>query len=686
MAKRRVWLALAAAFALAACGADPSRNAVPDPAAGSAADWTGRGGGPDEKAYSRLTEIDSGNVTRLGLAWSLDLPGETTLEATPIAVGGTIYFSGAHSAVYAVDGASGRLLWKYDPEIWKVNPQKLWLNFAASRGVSYANGKVFVAVFDGRLVALDAKTGKPLWTAQTLSPQSRQWITGAPLAFKDKVIVGQAGADNGERGYVTAYDQATGKQVWRFYPVPGSPEENRGDPLMERAAKTWWGDFWNGKTGGGPWGSIAFDAALNRIYIGSANPGQVDTNRIGKETGDQLFSSSIIALDADSGQYVWHYQVNPRDAWDYGANTQITLADLMIEGRPRKVLMQAPKNGFLYTIDRETGQFISAGKIVKVTWAERIDPRTGRPVEAPNIRFEKGDVVIWPNPTGGHNWHAQAYSPQTGLIYIPAMHNGVRYSANKIPGGVFVNAMWIGSEKADERDGKGSLVAWDPVAQREVWRVMHDNIWNGGVMASAGNLVFQGDAFGTFRAHDARTGKELWRFDAQLGIIGAPMSFAAGGRQYVAVLTGWGGAASMGSDVMNVGWKYGAQMRRLLVFALDGKAGLPKEPGRDLTLAVQDDPALAIDPARAEVGKGLFLACALCHGRDVISAGAPAPDLRESALALDQASFLQVVKDGALLPRGMPRYDFLSREQAIDIWHYVRREARAAKAKNGAGS
>ncbi len=679
MALRGMVLTLIASLVLALAAPGLARNQTTNSAAGSGADWTGRGGGPDETAYSRLAEIDTRNVSRLALAWSLDLPGETTLEATPIAVDGVIYFPGTHSAVYAVEGRTGRLLWKYDPEIWKNDPGRLPLNFAVNRGLSYANGKVFVAVFDGRLVALDAKDGRMLWSTQTLAPGSAQWISGAPLAFKDKVIIGQAGADNGERGYVTAYDQATGRQAWRFYPVPGSPEANRGDPLMERAATTWWGEFWKGRTGGGPWGSISFDADLNRIYIGSANPGQVDTNRVGRERGDQLYSSSIIALDADTGKYAWHYQVNPRDAWDYGANTQISLTDMVIKGKRRKVLMQAPKNGFLYVIDRTNGEFLSAGKIVKVTWADSIDPKSGRPVEAANIRFEQGDVVIWPNPTGGHNWHAQAYSPATGLIYLPAMHNGVRYSANRIPGGVYVNNMWIGSEKADARDGKGSLVAWDPVRQREVWRVMHDNIWNGGVMASAGNLVFQGDAFGEFAAYDAATGAKLWRFDAQLGIIGAPMSFAAGGRQYVAVLTGWGGAASMGSDVMNIGWKWGANPRRLLVFALDGKAALPPGAGRSMVLDAQDDPAIVIDAAKADAGKPNFLACALCHGRDVISAGSPAPDLRESALSLDRQAFSEVVRGGALIERGMPRYDQFTEEQVEQIWHYVRQEARRAK-------
>ena len=683
MAFRHLVAAALAGLALAACGSggDRAANVVGAEQIGAGADWVSRMGGEAAPAYSRLDEIDIATVDRLGLEFAVDLPGETTLEATPIAVGGTVYFTGTHAKTYAVDGRTGATRWTYDPESWKFNPAKLHLNFAASRGLAHADGRIFIAAFDGRLIALDAGSGKELWSAETLSRTSMQWISGAPYIFKDKVIVGQAGADMGERGYVTAYDQKTGKQAWRFYPVPGSPADNKGDALMERAAKTWYGQWWKGKTGGGPWGDIAYDAELDLVYIGSANPGQVDTATIAKHDGDQLFASSIIALDADTGAYKWHYQVNPKDAWDFGSNTQITLADLLIEGKPRKVLMQAPKNGFLYTIDRETGKFISAGKIVKVTWAERIDPKTGRPVEAENIRFQKGDVVIWPNPTGAHNWHSQSFSPKTGLLYIPAMHNGVRYSKDRIAGGVFVNNTWVGSEMADERDGKGSLVAWDPVAQTEVWRVMHRNIWNGGVMSTAGNLVFQGDAYGKFRAHDALTGKELWSYDAGLGIIGAPMSYAVDGRQYVAVLVGWGGSASVGSDVMNVGWKYGANTRRLLVFALDGKARLPREPGPSGTLEPVDDPAFAIDAGKAEAGKTLFLYCMLCHGRDAISAGSPGPDLRESALAMDSQAFRKVVHDGELIARGMPRYDFLSEEQVTQLYHYVRQEARRAKAK-----
>ena len=532
---------LVAALLSCTAGTDRSENVDPTTSLGAEEDWTGRLGDDAATGYSRLDQIDTRTVQDMGLAFAVDLPGEVTLEGTPVEAGGVLYFTGTQARTYAVDGRTGTRLWTYDPKTWEFNPFKLTLNFAASRGLAYDNGKVFIAAFDGRLIALDATSGEEIWATETVERDSPQWITGAPFAVGDMVVVGQSGVDMGERGFMAAYDQQTGKQLWKFHPAPGSPEDNAGDPLMERAAETWYGEFWKGKTGGGPWGPVAYDAELGLLYIGSGNPGQVDTETIGNHDGDQLYTSSIIALDAKSGDYRWHYQVNPRDAWDYGSNTQITLANLTIDGKPRKVLMQAPKNGFLYVIDRVDGGFISAGKIVKVTWAKRIDRKTGRPVEAANIRFEKGDVVIWPNPVGAHNWHAQSFSPKTGLVYIPAMHNGVRYSKDRIEGGVFVNGMWVGSEMADERDGRGSLVAWDPVAQEEVWRLMRDNIWNGGVLATAGNVVFQGLSDGTFNAYDALTGVKLWRFDAGLGIIGSPMSYAIDGTQYVAILVGWGG-------------------------------------------------------------------------------------------------------------------------------------------------
>ncbi|MDE2303078.1 MAG: PQQ-dependent dehydrogenase, methanol/ethanol family [Sphingomonadales bacterium] len=648
---------------------------------GAGADWPSHNGDAAETAFSRLDQITTANISRLGLAWSLDLPGEVTLEATPVAVGGVLYFTGSHAEVYAVDGASGRRLWTYDPAVWRHDPLMLTRNFAANRGVAYAHGRVFAAALDGRLFALDAHTGALLWSVATVPPASPQYVTGAPRTFDGMVIIGQAGADFGARGYVTAYDQNTGRQVWRFYVTPGSPAQNRGDRAQEAAAWTWNGQWWKTGTGGGPWNDITFDPDLDRIYVGTGNAAPIDPRTRGTEKGDDLYTASIVALDARTGRYLWHYQLNPRDSWDYDATSQMTLADLTLDGHRRKVLMQAPKNGFLYVIDRSDGRLLAADKIVKVTWASRIDLATGRPVEAPEIRFQKGDVILWPNPAGAHSWQAQAWDPQTGLMYLPVTQNGVHYGSHgHLPGGFDTGGLSIASERRDPHDGHGALLAWNPVTMQPAWEDWHAPMLNGGVMASAGGLVFQGTGDGWFTAYDAAGGKVLWRFDAGLGIIAAPMSYAVRGRQYVALLVGWGGSAGAGSDVMNVGWKYGANPRRLLAFALDGHAVLP--PGAKPSLAIHplDDPALRIDPAAAERGRSLFLACAVCHGRDAVSAGAPGPDLRESALALDPQAFLAVVKGGALLARGMPRYDQLGDAQALDIWAYVRSRARDALA------
>jgi quinohemoprotein ethanol dehydrogenase len=647
-------------------------------AVGAAENWASHGGGVDESNYSRLGAINAADISRLGLAWALDLPGEAALEATPLAVDGVLYFTGSHAAVYAVDGVTGRLLWKYDPQTWKHNPAKLRLNFPVNRGVAYAEGRIFAAALDGRLFALDARTGKLLWSVETVPPQSMQYVTGAPRTFNGKVIIGNGGADIGLRGYVTAYDQASGKQIWRFYVAPGSPEENKGDPAMERAAATWNGAYWRSGTGGGPWDSLAFDPEFDRVYIATGNAAPYDPVLRSPGGGDNLYTASIVALNADTGKYVWHYQVNPRDAWDFDSTQQMTLADLVIDGRSRKVLMQAPKNGFFYVLDRTTGKLISAGKIGKATWADHIDVATGRPVEAQNIRYEGGPSVIWPSPLGAHSWQAMSFDPKTGLAYVPIMQVGVRFSKGAPQqGDAALGGMTLGMVKADLRDGKGALVAWDPVRQQPAWTVPHDAIWNGGALSTAGNLVFQGDAFGFLTAYDAASGRPLWRYDAGLGIIAPPISWSAGGRQYVSVLVGYSGN---GGELMKIGWKWGAQPRRLLTFALDGKAVLAPSPPRDMTVQALDDPQIQIKPADVDAGHALYsMTCALCHGRDLVGSGAPGPDLRESQIALDPDSVWSVVHDGALIQSGMPRYEMLTREQVMQLYAYIRAGAREAR-------
>lgn len=651
-----------------------------EPLVGAASDWGHHGGGIDESNYSRLTEIDVTNIGRLGLAWSLDLPDEVTLEATPLAVNGVLYFTGTYSVVYAVDAVSGRLLWKHDPKIWEHGAARLRLQFAASRGVAYSDGRVFAATFDGRLLALEARSGRLLWSTPTVTPGANYYITGAPRVFNDKVIIGNGGGDYGSRGYVTAYAQASGKQAWRFYVVPGTPAENKGDPAMERAAATWTGEYWKTGTGGTVWNGITFDPELNRIYIGTGNAGPSDPNLRSPGGGDNLYLVSIVALDANTGRYVWHYQMNPREAWDFKATANMTATTLSIDGKPRKVLMQVPTNGFFYVLDRETGKLISAEKTGKVTWAERIDLQTGRPVEAKNIRYETGETKIWPSAVGAHNWQPMAYSAQTGLVYIPYMQTGARYSRGVAqPGEVSIAGLNIGFAFEDPEDGRASLLAWDPVRQKAAWKVLQDSFWNGGVLATAGRLAFQGTGDGHLYGYDAASGRRVWEFDAKHGIIGTPVTYAAGGRQYLAILAGYGGAASIGSNLMNQGWKYRAQPRRLLTFALDGKAALPPTASKEMVVRAVDDASLQIAEHDIEAGRQLYVNyfCMACHGRDLVSAGT-APDLRESALALHPDSFWTVVHDGALLHKGMPTFEKLTREEARQLQAYIRAGAREA--------
>jgi quinohemoprotein ethanol dehydrogenase len=653
--------------------------AAPKDTVGAAANWANHGGGTDESGYSRLDQINATNIKRMGLAWSLDLPGESSLEATPLAVNGVLYFTGSYAAVYAVDALTGKLLWKFDPKTWEHNPTKMLFSFGVNRGAAYADGRVFSAALDGRLFALDAKTGKQLWSVETTDPKSAATITGAPRTFNGKVIVGHGGSDipPPARGYVTAYDAATGKQVWRFYTVPGTPEQNKDDAVMQRAAATWNGEYWKTGTGGSVWDSITFDAELNRIYLGTANAGPYDPDVRSPGGGDNLYTASIVALDADTGKYVWHYQVNPRDSWDFDCTQRMTLADLVINGQQRKVLMQAPKNGFLYVLDRQNGKLISAGKIGKATWADHIDVASGRPVEAENIRYETGDVIIWPSPVGAHSWQDMAFSAKTGLLYIPYMQVGAHFSKGETePGAVNVGGLNIGWAKGDAEDGKGALIAYDPIAQKTRWKVQHTTLWNGGTLATAGDVVLQGTADGFFSAYNANSGQRLWQFNAGLGIIAAPISFSVNGKQYISILVGYGGSASIGSNRMHVGWKYGAQPRRLLTFSLDGKALLPPTAPPDMNANAVDDPAIVLKQADVAAGKEMFMACAVCHGRDLVSAGAPAPDLRESQLALNPDAFWAVVHDGGLIQRGMPRFDFFTREQVMQIYAYIRSGAR----------
>ncbi len=636
------------------------------------ANWLSPGRTYAENHFSPLKAINTGNVQRLGLAWYLDLPDQGALQATPLAVDGTLYFSGTGGAAYAVDARSGKLRWQFDPD-YAHHPisgrSAIW---GANRGVAFWRGRVYVGTLDGRLLALDARNGRRVWSVQTFDEaDANKVISGAPRVFRGKVIIGHGG-EAGTRGYVTAYDTQTGEKLWRFYTVPGDPADGFENPIMAMAAQTWTGEWWKGGGNASAWDSIVFDPDLNRIYLGTANGTPIDANLRGTGGGDNLFVASIIALDADTGQYLWHYQVNPGETWDYDATEPIVLADLPVDGKSRKVLMQAPKNGFFYVIDRVTGKLISAQKISKATWADRIDPDSGRPVEASHIHFsEAADdaIVIWPSVFGAHNWQPMSFDPDLRLMFIPVMKLGMRFGSS-------VHDF----SPQDPDDGSASLLAWDPVSQQKRWEVQHgSNFWNGGTLATAGGLVFQGLGDGQFNGYRARDGQKLWGMRAGLGINAAPMTYSVDGVQYVSVLVGYGGTVNVGR-VRNYGWHYGEQPRRLITFALDGHTALPPGNPPRFTVNAIDDPAIVINAGQAAAGAKLFPRCAVCHGIYFENIGAFARDLRESTLALPWEVFRAVVRDGVLMPLGMPRYgdNDISDDDLRDLYQYVRARARDA--------
>ncbi|MCK5769257.1 PQQ-dependent dehydrogenase, methanol/ethanol family [Algiphilus sp.] len=667
--------------AMLCCGAAQAavdQAALADTADGS--NWAAWGRTFDEQRYSPLDQIDRDSVGRLGLAWSRELNDVWNMSSQPLAVDGVIYAAVGYSEVYALDAVSGELLWTYDPE---VDPKKMRMAWGI-RGLAFWKGRVYVGVQDGRLIAIDAETGKPEWSVLTTEPGDNRYITGAPRVFNDTVIIGHGGADFGHvRGYVTAYDTETGEQRWRWHTVPGNPADGFENEAMAMAAETWTGEWWQFGGGGTVWNAMTYDPEFNRIYIGTGNGSPWNHKLRSPDGGDNLFLCSVVALDADTGEYVWHYQTTPGESWDFNSAMDMVLADLTIDGEPRKALLHAPKNGFFYVLDREDGALISAEKLGKVTWAEGIDPDTGRPVEVPGARYEDGEALIWPGSGGVHNWHPMAFSPDTGLTYIPTREMPGYYNdegrepktwklTSKDPMGLkgFYDDIPASA-------GSSKLEAWNPVTQTRTWEVETPGVVNGGVIVTAGGLVFQGRADGQLQAHDAGTGEALWAYDMGVGTQAAPMTFSVDGRQYVAILAGWGGSQMLlGSLGAQHGWVGREHPRRLLVFALDGDAELPESPapGRPEPLPGSD---FVVDAAKAEQGKKVFgRLCVICHGTAAI-AGGYAPDLRASAVPLSAESFDAIVRDGALLGRGMPDFPELSDAETAALRHYIRQRAEA---------
>jgi len=547
-------------------------------------DWLSNGRDYTEQRYSPLTQINASNVSRLGLAWYYDTGSDRgTVETTPIVSDGVMYATLPWSVVVALDAHTGQEKWRWDPHIPHMNfpagsagnPNKVREGPSvccgpANRGVALYEGKVYVGTLDSRLVALDQETGKIVWEAQTIDKNADYSITGAPRIARGKVIIGNAGGEYGVRGFVSAYDAETGKEIWRWYTVPGDPSKPFENKAMEAAAKTWAGEWWNLGGGGNVWDGIAYDPELNMVYIGVGQGGPWVQGFRDPMRKDNLYLCSIVALNADTGQYVWHFQTTPADEWDYDATQGLTLADIKIGGKLRHVIMQAPKNGYFYVLDRKTGKFISGAPYVKVTWSTGLDPKTGRPHEAPGMRYEEKPIEASPGPAGGHAWQAMSYNPNTGLVYIPSLDSTFTYIATKEFKPELGVYNWgivfrppppppgaAAGELPPPPANQAFLQARDPATQKEVWRVEGMN--GGGTVTTAGNLVFGATNGGDLVAVNADKGEKLWSAKLMPGLAN-PATYVVDGKQYVSVLAGRGGKA------------------RIYTFALDANIPMPARP------------------------------------------------------------------------------------------------------------
>ncbi len=659
-------------------------------AASEPANWMTHGGTYAEQRYANLDQINTGNVGKLGLAWSHEFDTNRGQEATPLVIDGTMYTTTAWSKVVALDAATGKVKWTFDPGVPKERGHSACCD-VVNRGVAAWNGMIFVGALDGRLIALDAATGKQKWSTQTFDPSQPYTITGAPRVVKGKVIIGNGGAELGVRGYVTAYDAMTGQKAWRFYTIPGDPAkgpdgEASDDVLKAKAGETWFGKYWEAGGGGTVWDAIVYDQELDQLYIGVGNgsPWNHEVRSEGK--GDNLFLSSVVALDPNTGKYKWHYQGTPGETWDFTQTQPIMLATLNIDGQPRKVLMQAPKNGFFYVIDRTNGKLISAKGFVPQTWTTGVDPATGRPIEVPEARYRTGTALVTPSALGAHNWHPMAFSPKTGLVYLPAQEVPFAYSNDKayshkqgawnIAVVAAINAPPNNAEESRTIRAtlKGQLIAWDPVKQKEAWRVQYDGPWNGGALATAGNLVFQGNARGMFQAFDASNGKPLWSMNAQTGVVAGAISYMVGKTQYVAVMAGYGGAYPLSTGFQDKP-SYTPPNGRLLVFKLGGTGKLPAyDPP---ALAPANPPSDTFTPEQIAAGGNIYEGnCGICHGAGARSSGL-VPDLRRSGALGDKETWAAVVHGGMLKERGMVSFaKWFSSDEIESVRAYVGEQAK----------
>ena len=673
-----------------AAAVDAARQLAADQEPGT---WMSAGRTYSEQRYSPLTGINKANVSKLGLAWYGDIDTERGQESTPVVVDGALYITTAWSKVKAYDAKTGAKLWDYDPKVDPSNGAIACCD-VVNRGVAAWKGKLYLGALDGRLIAIDAKTGKKAWEVQTTDLKQPYTITQVPRIVKGLVIIGNGGAEYTCRGYVSAYDAVTGKLKWRFYTVPAAPGDPTNTPLLKNALNTWDAGFWKYGGGGTAWDTILYDPKTDLIYFGTGNGLSWSQQIRSPKGGDNLFVSSVIAVHASTGRYAWHFQEVPGDEWDYDVTNPLMTADLKIRGVSRHVLMQAPKTGFFYVWDAATGKLISADKFAPLNWATKIDLKTGRPVENPDARYtDEKAAVIEPAPLGAHNWHPMAYSPKTGLVYIPVTERTTGFQSVKpdtfvVKDRVYNTGTLGFSDKITELYGRPGarprgdvrsyLQAYDPVAQKEVWRAPDKTFGPHGVMVTASNLVFSGDWSGYFNAFDAKTGERLWSAPTQADVVAAPSTYVIDGEQYVAILVGARGLPP-GQVRTN---PLSANNSRLLVYKLNAGLTLPSTPIKGSAAGkVLDPPLLTGTNEQVIDGEGAYgRFCAGCHGAGG-AADKSIPDLRYSPAISSLRPWNSIVLDGARADKGMVSFKkVLAEGQAEAIYHYIVSQANKAKA------
>ena len=653
--------------------------------------WLSHGRDYHEQRYSPLNQINLETINKLELEWSLDMGTKRGLEATPIIDNGIMFVSSTWSVVHAVDAKTGKELWVYDPDVPRSWARKVCCD-VVNRGVAVWEGQVYFGTIDGRLISLDAKTGKNIWEINTLIDSDKDYtITGAPRVANGKVYIGNGGADmGGVRGYVSAYNTKNGNLEWRFFTVPGDPSLPFEHPELEMASKTWTGQWWTMGGGGTVWNGLVFDPEFNQLYIGTGNGSPWNQQIRSPEGGDNLFLSSIVALNADTGKMNWYYQTTPEERWDYTATQDIILADLNVDGEDRKVLMQAPKNGFFYVLDRKTGELLRANNYVKTNWATHVDLKTGRPVLNPNKDYYEKAIWILPGTYGGHGWQAMSYDPKQKLVFIPTMEIAAVHRVKKtfeetglykmLPETVNTGTEFnLFDTVPDMSDGDnippitGELIAFDPLTGETRWSVKHKQFWNGGPLTTAGGLVFQGNASGFLEAYNAKNGKLVWSKNVYTGIMAPPVTYMIDEEQYISILAGDGGASNFLGDNFGI-WegqlasiKYG-NYGKLLTFKLNGKSKIEALEEKDLSIPEQPIINASLEDIKA--GQDIYANyCAICHGSGVH--GKTISDLRYMSKETHEY-FNEIVLNGMLEENGMKGFsDILNEKNAFEVYSYI---------------